>query len=72
MSVWHIPWHVIENEWTDRQFFMFMRRCKERLEKQAGGVAPQPRVPERAAAFLSGRDIHWGDYHTVMDSLVTQ
>lgn len=35
MKEWGIPFHVIENEWTDWQYFMFLDRMNERLEEQA-------------------------------------
>jgi len=52
MTEWHVPFHVIENEWTERQFVMFVQslmRRRKREEKQAkqsrsrkGKAAPQP------------------------------
>lgn len=33
-SEWGIPFHVIENEWTDRQFAMMSQRLAERYKKR--------------------------------------
>lgn len=35
MSEWGIPFHVIENEWTDRQFALMLARLTERKKRQA-------------------------------------
>lgn len=34
MAEWGIPFHVIENEWTQRQFNAMCDRLTERLESQ--------------------------------------
>lgn len=34
MAEWGIPFHVIENEWTQRQFNAMCERLTERLEAQ--------------------------------------
>lgn len=35
MAEWGIPFHVIENEWTDRQFALMLARLAERKKRQA-------------------------------------
>ena len=37
MKVWGVPFHTIESEWTDDQFYMMLDRLGERLgeEKKA-------------------------------------
>ena len=34
MSVWHISFNEIENEWTDDQFFMFAERASDRIKRE--------------------------------------
>ena len=36
MNIWHIPFHVIEEEWTDDQFFMFVDRLGDRIKRENG------------------------------------
>jgi len=48
MRQWGIPFHVIENEWTERQYRLFVERMNDRLKaehkavKQRGGGGPVP------------------------------
>lgn len=37
MHEWGIPFHVIENEWTQRQFDAMCERLAERMKKQSRG-----------------------------------
>jgi hypothetical protein len=34
MDRWHIPFHVIEREWTDDQFFKMVDKMGERLKRE--------------------------------------
>jgi len=34
MEMWSIPFHTIENEWTDDQFFSMFERAMERFDEQ--------------------------------------
>jgi hypothetical protein len=34
MNVWHIPFNVIEDEWTDDQFFMMVERLGDRIKRE--------------------------------------
>lgn len=34
MAEWGIPFNVIENEWTDRQFALMLARLTERKKRQ--------------------------------------
>ena len=34
MDRWHIPFHIIEREWTDDQFFMMIEKMGERLKRE--------------------------------------
>lgn len=34
MAEWGIPFHVIENEWTDRQFWLMADRLVERMQER--------------------------------------
>lgn len=34
MKVWGVPFHIIENEWTDDQFFMMVERLGDRVKNE--------------------------------------
>jgi hypothetical protein len=37
MNIWHVPFHVIESEWTDDQFYSFIERAGERIKRENSG-----------------------------------
>lgn len=34
MKEWHVPFHVIEQEWTDDQFYLMIEQYNERIERE--------------------------------------
>ena len=41
MRQWGIPFHVIENEWTERQFRLFVERMNDRLKAEHKAAKPK-------------------------------
>lgn len=41
MRQWGIPFHTIENEWTERQYRLFVERMNDRLRAEHKAVQPK-------------------------------
>ena len=41
MRQWGIPFHVIENEWTERQYRLFVERMNDRLKAEHKAAKPK-------------------------------
>ena len=41
MRQWGIPFHVIENEWTERQYRLFIERMNDRLKAEHKASQPK-------------------------------
>lgn len=55
MKVWHVPFHVIENEWTDEQFVAMLERLTERVEREKEEMDKPSRKPRSTRTGTSRR-----------------
>ena len=55
MKVWSVPFHVIENEWTDDQFMEMLDRLSERIEREQKEVDNNNRKTNSARSGSSRR-----------------
>lgn len=63
MAEWHVPFHVIENEWTERQFRMMIARHNERRqreEREARVAARRSRGSRRGREL--GEPVPYGEF----------
>ncbi len=54
MNTWHVPFHVIENEWTDDQFYMFLDRAGDRVKRENKASKAGSKSSNRGSASASG------------------
>lgn len=59
MTEWGIPFHVIENEWTDRQFALMLSRLMDRKRAEAKAA----REARDKQSQSRGRRTYTAPYH---------
>jgi hypothetical protein len=56
MQRWGVPFHVIEREWSDAQFFGLLTAARENQEQvNGGGKVHHETISERAARLIRER-----------------
>jgi hypothetical protein len=55
MEKWGVPFHTIENEWTDDQYFLMVEKLSERIERENESQKDtKNRTPNRSGAGSNG------------------